>query len=566
MSHMGATNPGLQSPHYQSSQLHNQNQAHEPPQYIHQPQIQNVFANPIITPANNPQTFQSSQIAQNGMNGRKMGMPLIGTGAPGADLMTRILMALKSQIQSEEDWALAALMQVSYSSPKVCNLRVQSSLANTVLKRIYSRCVEASDNQEADPSADGVDAPTLTGKGIKEQQKVLEALLVLRNASLDPENAQFLASSELCRYIIIHGISLPDMRIYAEFKQMCLEIVEAISFHIKFDSSEDPLFKAMVGALQDNTDRSIIVPALRSLARFLIRDEQNTAQSLSSDFITQVLRYLLIEDDDLITASLDFLYQYTAQRTNVPKLISTFSNTSTVITHLIRLLTFGIPKPKSEYIRLPRLAPKPVPAGPPVIPTEILQELLALTEPARATEWIRSSYESEETGEVTQISLWKAYEAQFEAHARSSGVRLLPAVDFIKNVTSAFQNSAAMVVNLAGNQKRFIIKGIIPREVAVSPASLLIGVGPGSASSAPNSGLDQGSAGNGGGPPAFGVTVALVLQNIARSAEGKQLMYPTLRDLVEASLLNPHVQSYIQDLMELIEAPVELDENEEEGS
>lgn len=555
--------PGYQQNQYQQypsqHQLQNQLQ-HEPnppplpQQYIHQPQIQNVFASPIITPANNPQTFQSAQLPQNTVADRRTGMPVLGSGAQGVDLMTRILMALKSQIQSEEDWALAALMQVSFNSPKACNLRIQSTLADTVLKRIHSRCLDASANTDVY----GIEVPYLTGKTVKEQQKVLEALLVLRNTSFDPENAQFLAHSELCRYIIVHGIGLPDMPVYAEFKHMCLEILEAVSFHIKFESAEDPLFQAVVNVRYDSSDRSIIVPALRSLARFLIRDENNTAQSLSLDFITQILRYLLIEDEELITASLDFLYQYTARRSNIPKLITSISNSSSAVAQVfVRLLTFGMSKPKSDYIRLPRLAPKAVPANPPVIPSEILDELLALAEPARATQWIRSSYESEETGEVTQISLWKAYEAQFENHARSSGVRLLPAVDFIKNVTSAFQNSAAMVVNLPGGQKRFIIKGIIPREVAVPPSTTT------GTSAAATPGIKESTtAATENIPPSFGPTAALVLQNIGRSAEGKKLLSLCLRDLVDASFMNQHVQPYIQDLMELIDAPVEQDEGD----
>lgn len=41
--------------------------------------------------------------------------------------------------------------------------------------------------------------------------------------------------------------------------------------------------------------------------------------------------------------------------------------------------------------------------------------------------------------------------------------KLLPAVDFIKNVSNAFPNSSAMVLNLPSGQRKFIIKGIEPR-------------------------------------------------------------------------------------------------------
>ena len=223
MFNMGFQQPGQPQPYSTMLQPQQLQQHQLPPQpqfqsFTHQPQIQNVIANPIITPANNPQTFQSSQMTQAMQNGndRRTGMPMLGSGVGGADLMTRILMALKSQIQSEEDWALAALIQVSYNSPNACNLRAQSTLANTVLKRIHTTCVEASKRNENDKeSSSALDEPTLTGGTVKEQQKVLEALLVLRNTSFDPENAQFLAHSDLCRFIVIHGLNLHDLHIYS---------------------------------------------------------------------------------------------------------------------------------------------------------------------------------------------------------------------------------------------------------------------------------------------------------------------------------------------------------------
>lgn len=509
-----------------------------------------------MTPANNPQTFQSTQFANIMLNDRRTGLPLPGTGFRGMDLMSRILMALKSGIQEEEDWAVSALMQVSYNQPKACNLRVQANLADVLLRRISVACVS-----EDESTTKSIDEPTLTGRTVKEQQKILDALLVLRNASFDPENAQFLARSELCRNILVHGINLPALRVYTEFKQMCLEIVEAISFHIKFETAEDALLQAVVGTFLASSDRSIIVPSLRSLARFLIRDDQNAAHALPRSVIIQVLRYLLIDDDEIITASLDFLYQYTALPANVHTVLAA---SPALTAHLVRLLTFGMQLPEPEYIRRPRLAPKPVPAAPPPIPQPILDELLALTEPERATQWIRSSYETEPAGEVTQISLWKAYEAQFETHARvAGGVRLLPAVDFIKNVTAAVQNSAAMVVNLADGQKKFIIKGIVPREVAVSPTRLAESEAAAAATQAKaqassSAAALESSSSQTPAAPAFGVTVALVLQNIAQSGDGKKLLMSATRALMDAALLNPGVQEYVQDLLELVqEAPVD---------
>lgn len=81
---------------------------------------------------------------------------------------------------------------------------------------------------------------------------------------------------------------------------------------------------------------------------------------------------------------------------------------------------------------------------------------------------MRVCFEEDADGDVTQIALWKAYESRFEEFVRQ-GKKLLAAADFIKNVTMAFRNAAAMVVTSPqGGQQKFIIKGIRPREVPLS--------------------------------------------------------------------------------------------------
>lgn len=597
--------------------------------YLHQPHVNAVTAVPLLTPASNPTYFQStrSNAAAGWGSDRRGHGAAIQAGlagiATGADVMTRILMALKSQIQEEEDWALTALMRISYTAPAACELRGQASLAESVLKRICSACSISTNTHQPQNQqqkkligSTGIESPYLTGFTQQEQHKVLEALLVLRNAAIaDPDNAAFLADSALCRAILVHGLTLPDQRVYAEFRQLCAELAEAVSFYIKLgggstpqDADADALVEAVMKVVEDDSaaaasDRSTVIPALRSLARFMIRSSSSSSSSsaggvsvadrFSPQLVARVLQFLLAQDADLVSAALDFLYQYSAGTRGGLRLLAaasastSSSTTSTTITstsnitastttrHLIRLLTANMPRPARTYIRLPRLRPKPVPAHPPVLPPHILADLLTMSEPARATNWIRASYARSPGGEVTQISLWKAYEAQFEAHARASasasgggvpgaGVRLLPAVDFIKNVTAAFEESAAMVVNLGGNQKRFIIRGIVPREVAVRPSATADG------DDEDEDEDDPDAAENGDGtasePPAFGVTVALVLQNIARCGEGKTLLKASRFDLMDAILRNESVQSYIEDLLDLIEAPVDSEDADEEDS
>lgn len=73
------------------------------------------------------------------------------------------------------------------------------------------------------------------------------------------------------------------------------------------------------------------------------------------------------------------------------------------------------------------------------------------------------------TAEYTQIQLWKSYESTFAEPVRKQGGKIGPAVEFIKNVSNAFPDAAAMViVDPTTETKRFVIKGIQPRHKALS--------------------------------------------------------------------------------------------------
>lgn len=77
---------------------------------------------------------------------------------------------------------------------------------------------------------------------------------------------------------------------------------------------------------------------------------------------------------------------------------------------------------------------------------------------------MRCCFEEDPDAEITQIALWQAYQTRFtEFTTHGAGRALLPAADFIKNVSVAFGKASAMVISQQG-QSKFIIKGIRSRE------------------------------------------------------------------------------------------------------
>jgi chromatin structure-remodeling complex subunit RSC9 len=81
-----------------------------------------------------------------------------------------------------------------------------------------------------------------------------------------------------------------------------------------------------------------------------------------------------------------------------------------------------------------------------------------LDEPERSTKWLRTCFEEDKDRDITQISLWQAYQSRFQMHSANN---MLAAADFIKNVSTTFPSANAQVT--PGDPPRFIIKGIRPK-------------------------------------------------------------------------------------------------------
>lgn len=528
--------------------------------------LPNVVVTPISTPSNNPAGFQSPFYQQPQINDasltiekrlleQKSSGATFGFGAGGVNILTRVLMSLQCGIETEEQWALGALVEMSCSPTPFWTFNDNDILTTTLLKRLKTKSYT---DEAQDKKTDAIfefDKNTVSQENLIKQQRDLELLLTLRNMAVAPENAKYLAKLPLCKDIIAYGLDITNYGVNEEYLHYCIELLEMTSIFMKCDSFQDTLFQNLVRLVSDGDDRSILVPALRSMSRLLIQDEINICKSFSTAFISQILRYLLTTDYELIAASLDFLYQYTAHPENISKLMTDATDTAAARAHLIRLLTFGMNSAATaapEYRKLPKRVPDPVPEEAPELKPDVVAELMTYSEPDRAALWIRSCYEPNPRSEVTQISLWKTYEAQFEPHARAGGTRLLPAVEFIRNVAAAFHNSQAVVSALPNGQKKFVVKGIQPRRFAIAPSKLKEKEAGGS------SDTKNGPASSAKQPPVFGATVALVLQNIARSDDGKRMLRPVIGDLIAASLKNANVAGYIGDLL------VILDDNEDD--
>ncbi|CAK40609.1 hypothetical protein CBS63078_321 [Aspergillus niger] len=300
-------------------------------------------------------------------------------------------------------------------------------------------------------------------------RNVKEATLVLRNMVLLPDNAFYVSryAKGLLRDFLVILLNLPNQPRLNEIKNDALDIAEEVTKFMRTDP-EDPLWISLLHCLE-SPDRAHVVRALWALTHFSteINDsEGNQAlERMPKQSLQQMYFHTLLDlDKDILSGALDFWYQYTLSRENIETMLDIFDFPSVFVPRMIALLTHEArPSKKETVLQEEKVAPPP--SEIPRVPAELLKDLMELQEPERSSRWLRCCFVEDAECEITQIALWQAYQSRF-ADPRVPGGGVLPAAEFIKNVSTTFTNAQAQVINGPGAATRFIIKGIRPLETA----------------------------------------------------------------------------------------------------
>ncbi|AAS51561.1 ADL358Wp [Eremothecium gossypii ATCC 10895] len=424
---------------------------------------------------------KAGHVLQHALAGLTVYQNLPNGSIVGVDDLTRMKMALMSGVDEEVTWSLKKYLVYSNKAPYMVSLRMNRELVDTFNTFVVAMA----------PILEMFKWP-LVEEDFYQFEKGLNAILILRNLAQDSDSTQVLAMNEPLKLFLLtvlewcnlfnhpnHVMYQENAPLFMELINYVLDLVEAISSYIAPAKKDDPFFKNLVSILRVTNDRYHVISILRSLSRLLVRskaDQESAADNLDDEILNLIVSYLLVDcDNELVMASLDFLYQYILPGSErITTLLSNPERNSILTTVLPSLLTYNVELPDYDYLSkveiklVRRVKPRP-PTHVPTLPPDLFQKLLGLNEPMRSTAWLRCCFESAADSEVTQISLWKSYEHIFSEPVKQSGRRLLPAVEFIKNVSNAFVGAAAMVVtDPVTAQKRFVIKGIQPRIKAVS--------------------------------------------------------------------------------------------------
>ncbi|KAE9380721.1 hypothetical protein N431DRAFT_477605 [Stipitochalara longipes BDJ] len=448
---------------------------------------------PVITPGNNAVEFAKRQklikdaaLAASGRAPSQVrgGIMLPGSGFDGPNIYVRCLCALRSGIPAEQDYALHHLVKISMERGDKYRFEGFPGLAEALIEKVLEvsslfykvdwQVLYMGDGATHGDIINGLDGTPDILQKIKNLPRIdvddniqtaefsdallqiNEAALTIRNMVMLEENAYYVSEMLPLRDFLSIALHLPNLDCVVELKHYALDIAEQLTKYLRFDE-RDPLYISLLAQLLDN-DRGAILTSLRAISRISMNlEENNLLKGVPIKVIQNIIDWTLLNDEDLVHACLDFLYQYTAVVDNVDFLISEVQ-VEPLVNQLVRLLMHNAEKKeKTHYSGFPTRIQMPQQIA--RLPRELLTQLLALQEPERSSQWLRSLFEEDPDERITQIALWQAYQACFTPHASQTNVPLLAAADFIKNVSTTFQDKAAAQIQ-QGLVQKFIIKGI----------------------------------------------------------------------------------------------------------
>ncbi|KAK5661971.1 hypothetical protein OQA88_10082 [Cercophora sp. LCS_1] len=425
----------------------------------------------------------------------------------GPNIYERCLYALRSGIRAEQAFGLNHLVKISYERGDKYKFSQFSGLAEGLTEfalgvgsLFYNINWTICNDPDVDPEdyedgeLDGINGTSdildriarLKPKPVHDNFQpaeftdhmmlITEAVLTIRNMVMLPENAWVMSEYMPLKDLLCILLHLPDADVAVELKHSALDIAEQITPYLLL-GADDPLYKTLLAQL-NSTDRGIILTALRAVSRIAMNHptEMNKLVGVPPAVLQNMMDWLLLNDDELMDACLDFLYQYTAIPSNLDTLLQ-HTNVEHLVTQLVRLLSHGAKRGVREIVvsdaslRYDSAEYKPLDQVR-SIPGDLLDRLLGMEEPDRCYQWLKCFFEEDVDSSITQIAVWQAYNQAFAEILKRQGRPMVHAAEFIRNISTVYQNAGAQILRENGPQgetQRFIIRGIRPRLYPLSP-------------------------------------------------------------------------------------------------
>ncbi|KAI0778370.1 hypothetical protein BD413DRAFT_508761 [Trametes elegans] len=374
----------------------------------------------------------------------------------------RMLLSLRSGIDSEVAWALDRLCRLCQNEQFM--LRAIPGLTDALFE-----WPEWYTNEGAKQYTDEAVFFALPTHKERRRRHAIESLFIMRNAAMHPSNAEELTLHPKTQQLVLRTLHelQPDSDANSEYLLYVIEILQSIAVNVILPPPSTSPRDSPIGPLQQiagsSSNRSLIIASLTALTVIYSNPANTshlTAQSPALETSMNVLPLIL--DKELIDAALNYMYAHLSYppMTKAFLLHPRMPGTLRLLVSLI--LADQMEENVSFEIGIPAYtAPaQTFAAKDHELTKEELDSLLAIPEPQRCYEWMKTMFVAKPDGELTQVDFWNLYKDVFLPYQDRHP--LLVASDVIKNVNTVFPQAQAMV--LPGPPQRFVVRGVDRRK------------------------------------------------------------------------------------------------------
>ncbi|KAG0199446.1 Chromatin structure-remodeling complex protein rsc9 [Mortierella sp. GBA30] len=440
-----------------------QQQQQQQQQQIQQQQQQAIPQQPIPQPM--PPAPQSNAAASATAAQQRPSNFLEGYYIDGGH-QNRILLALKSELPNEIDWAFSRLISLSFEWNEF-SLNMIPGLMNELLTFAqpffdWWSTLESKEIEEL------LEEDLLAMSETHNMERILQVFHILRNLSFLDHNAIILTEHSAFRKMLQQGLSMPSSTQLDELRIYCLDTLESLSIHITLRSKFDVYLRELHKLLH-TSDKALILGSLRALTRLAANEHNEKILSdIDPEIIERISQLLLIQDEELIGATLDYLYQFSSFHGDTAVQIAK-NFPGNIVSALVRFLSWGSPK-----------------SLPPPVTVDPAQQILH--EPYRALHWLQSNFESNPNSYIYESELFKLYQTKFLVHGpmlRSPDLVTVSRVGFPKMETSYIQPGEGLPpvqvikgiakkhwIDFSGAEDRIMCRWIGCQTVATTEAEL----------------------------------------------------------------------------------------------
>ncbi|KAI8343252.1 hypothetical protein BC941DRAFT_89981 [Chlamydoabsidia padenii] len=198
----------------------------------------------------------------------------------------QILVALQYGTHTQVEWALQIMVTISFECPEELRLDRNPLLLELLLK-IAEVSLQQSDEAEC------------------MMEHTLQILHILRNFSFIQENAKLLAASTQLKQMMIKNLVLSSSH-YTH----CIDVLENVAVYIDIGPSDNYIL--CLASLVYANERHVLLGSMRVLTLLSLNENNQTALIPgSAQTANRILQLLVVNDEEVIGAALEYLYQYT---------------------------------------------------------------------------------------------------------------------------------------------------------------------------------------------------------------------------------------------------------------